>query len=246
MTKPIIGITGAQTVTSNWSPALVGTRRSYIDAILAAGGLPMLLPPVTAAQSDVLDGYFAHIDGLLIPGGGDIQPHIYGAEKHPKTDNMDALRDDSELYLARKAVATGKPLLGICRGLQVINVALGGTLIQDVPDVVGGPLGHNDSATNEDWEHMAHDLKLVPDSQLAGMLGTDRIPVNSLHHQAIGELGRGLRPVAWSDDGIIEAIEGDGPNFMIAVQCHPEALRGGADPRWQHMFDRFVARCRRG
>lgn len=245
MTKPIIGIAGSQAITSSWSPAQVGARRSYIDAILAAGGIPMLLPPVSAAQSDVLDAYFAHIDGLLIPGGGDIQPHLYGAEQHPKTDNIDVLRDESELYLARKAVATGKPLLGICRGLQVINVALGGTLIQDLPDVVGGPLGHNDSAHREDWEHMAHDLKLAPDSQLAGLLGTERIAVNSLHHQAIGELGNGLRPVAYSDDGIIEAIEGTGPNFMIAVQCHPETLRGSADPRWQAMFDRFVARCRR-
>ena len=97
MRKPIIGMTSGQTSTSDWSPVLVGVRRSYIDAIIAAGGIPMLLPPVSADKSDILDAYFDQVDGILIPGGGDIQPHLYGAEKHPKTDNIDALRDDSEL-----------------------------------------------------------------------------------------------------------------------------------------------------
>jgi putative glutamine amidotransferase len=244
MSKPIIGMTSGQTSTSSWSPLLVGVRRSYIDAIIAAGGIPMLLPPVDAGHSDILDAYFDHVDGILIPGGGDIQPHLYGADKHPKTDNIDVLRDDTELYLARKAAASGKPLLGICRGLQVINVALGGTLIQDLPDEVGGDLAHNESATREDWTHMAHTVRLEADSQLRSLLQTDTIAVNSLHHQAIGTVGTGVRPVAWTHDGVIEAIEGTGPNFMVAVQCHPETLRGEADPRWQAMFDRFVQRCR--
>ncbi len=243
MRKPLIGIAGSHAYTSTWSPPQVGARRSYIDAIIAAGGVPLLLPPVDASNHDLLDAYYDHIDGLLLPGGGDIDPVLYGAEKHPKTDNIDDLRDYSELYLARKATANGKPILGICRGLQVLNVALGGTLIQDLPDEVGGPLVHNESALKEDWLHMAHPLTLSPDSSLADMLGTTTIAVNSLHHQALGEVGQGLRAVAWSEDGVIEAVEGTGPNFIVAVQCHPETLRGAADPRWQQMFNRFVQRC---
>lgn len=243
MTKPRIGIASAQYANSSWSPVLVGHRRPYIDAILAAGGVPLLLPPVDARNHDVLDAYYACLDGLLLPGGGDIQPHLYGAEQHPKTDNIDHMRDYSELYLTRKAVQEGMPILGICRGLQLLNVALGGTLIQDIPDITGGK-AHNESATRENWLHMAHPMRIEGDSQLAHILGTTEIAVNSLHHQALDHIGTGLRPVAWSDDGIIEAVEGTGANFMVAVQCHPETLRGEADPRWQAMFDRFVARCR--
>lgn len=243
MYQPLIGITGAHYTTSTWSPRAVGARRSYVDAVIAAGGIPLLLPPVLAEHDHILATYATTIDGLLLPGGGDIDPALYGAPMHPKTDNIDAFRDYSEIYLTRAALKRGTPILGICRGLQVLNVALGGTMIQDIPDEVG-PKAHNESATREDWEHMAHPLRITADSQLAGILGTTEIAVNSLHHQALGVLGDGLRAVAWSDDGIIEAVEGSGANFMLAVQCHPEALYDHADPRWQRMFGRFVDNAR--
>lgn len=244
MRKPFIGITGSHYTTSTWSPSAVGTRRPYVDAVIAAGGVPVVMPPVLAPHDDILDAYLAHIDGLLLPGGGDIDPALYGAAVHPKTANIDAFRDYSELYLTRAAVQRGTPILGICRGLQVINVALGGTMIQDIPDEVGGPWAHNGSATREDWEHMAHPMRIEADSQLATLLGTTEMSVNSLHHQALGQLGHGLRAVAWSDDGIIEGAEGTGANFIVAVQCHPEALYDNADPRWQQMFARFVDKAR--
>lgn len=243
MQQPLIGITGAHYTTSTWSPRAVGARRSYIDAIIAAGGIPLILPPVLADNHHVLDAYAARIDGLLMPGGGDIDPALYGASLHPKTDNIDEFRDYSEIYLTRAALQRGTPILGICRGLQVLNVALGGTMIQDIPDEVG-PKAHNESATREDWEFMAHPLRISADSQLAEILGTTDMAVNSLHHQSLGALGDGLRAVAWSDDGIIEAVEGSGANFILAVQCHPEALYDNADPRWQQMFGRFVAKAR--
>jgi putative glutamine amidotransferase len=242
MHKPIIGIAVSHYPAGSWSPPVVGHRLAYIESVLQAGGVPLLLPPVTAEYHDVLDAYYAQLDGLMIPGGGDIDPSLYGAERHPKTDNIIEARDYSELYLVRKAVADGMPVLGICRGIQVINVALGGTLIQDIPDATGAE-GHNESAQREDWLHMAHAMHLESDSQLAHMLGTTTIAVNSLHHQALDRIGTGLRVVAQSDDGIVEAIESADHNFIVAVQCHPETLQGNADPRWQGMFQAFVTRA---
>jgi putative glutamine amidotransferase len=137
MRKPLIGIAGSQAYTSTWSPAQVGARRSYIDAIIAAGGVPLLLPPVDASNHDLLDAYYDQIDGLLLPGGGDIDPVLYGAEKHPKTDNIDALRDYSELYLARKATANGKPILGFAADCKCSMWHWAARSIQDLPDEVG-------------------------------------------------------------------------------------------------------------
>jgi putative glutamine amidotransferase len=163
---------------------------------------------------------------------------------HPKTTNIDAYRDYSEIALTRMAIQQQLPILGICRGLQVINVALGGTMIQDIPDQVGGPLAHGESITREDWEHMPHSMQIADDSLLARLLGTTSMPVNSLHHQALGTIGQGIRAVAWSDDGVIEAVEGTGAHFLLAVQCHPEALYNQADTRWQRMFGRFIDNAR--
>lgn len=244
MYQPIIGITGAHYATSTWSPNGVGARRSYIDAVIDAGGIPLILPPVLAPQHYLLEAYMQRLDGLLLPGGGDIDPAIYGAPKHAKTANIDEYRDYSEIALTRLAIQHNVPILGICRGLQVINVALGGTMIQDIPDEIGGPLGHAESITREDWEHMAHGMRIADNSLLARILGTTSMPVNSLHHQALGKIGDGLQAVAWSDDGVVEAVEGSGANFILAVQCHPEALYNSADQRWQQMFSRFVDKAR--
>lgn len=244
MYQPLIGITGAHYDTTHWSPKGVGARRSYIDAVIDAGGIPLILPPVLATHHTVLEAYIRQLDGLLLPGGGDIDPALYGAAMHPKTTNIDEYRDYSEIALTRMAIQLNVPILGICRGLQVINVALGGTMIQDIPDEVGGPLAHGESITRQDWEHMAHSMNIANDSLLASILGTTAMPVNSLHHQALGTIGTGIRAVAWSDDGVIEAVEGSGANFILAVQCHPEALYHNADTRWQQMFGRFVDKAR--
>lgn len=244
MHKPIIGIAVSHYPAGSWSPPIVGHRLAYIESVLMAGGVPLLLPPVTAEYHAVLDAYYAQLDGLMIPGGGDIDPQLYGAERHPKTDNILEARDYSELYLVRKAVAAGMPVLGICRGIQVINVAMGGTLIQDIPDATGAQ-AHNESAQLENWQHMAHDMLIDEQAELARMLGTTSIPVNSLHHQALDRVGDGLRVVARSDDGVVEAIESTNHNFIVAVQCHPETLQGTTDIRWQGMFKAFVDRAQR-
>lgn len=239
--KPLIGISCGTFHDRDWCPPSFGHRQTYVDAVLRAGGAPMLLPPVQ--DELILRELFSRLDGLLLAGGGDIEPARYGAEPHENLGTVDPLRDSAELPMARWAVAEGKPVLGICRGIQVINVALGGTLYQDLPSQVDGNLAHNLSYEREDWTLLAHDLRLAQDSRLRQLLGVERLLVNSLHHQAVREVAPGLRAVAWAADGVIEAVEGVGEGFVLGVQCHPEALQGGADPRWQAVFAAFVQSC---
>ncbi len=239
--KPLIGISCGTFHDRDWCPPSFGHRQTYVDAVLRAGGAPMLIPPVQ--DELILRELFSRLDGLLLAGGGDIEPARYGAEPHENLGTVDPLRDSAELPMARWAIAEGKPVLGICRGIQVINVALGGTLYQDLPSQVDGNLAHNLSYEREDWTLLAHELRLAPDSRLRQLLGVERLLVNSLHHQAVREVAPGLRAVGWAPDGVIEAVEGVGEGFVLGVQCHPEALQGGADPRWQAVFTAFVQSC---
>jgi len=242
--KPLIGISCGTFYDRDWCPPSFGHRQTYVDAILRAGGAPMLIPPVPDELT--LRLLFDRLDGLLLAGGGDIAPVNYGAEPHPNLGTIDPLRDGAELPMARWAVAEGKPVLGICRGIQVLNVALGGTLYQDIPSEIENALAHNLSYEREDWTHLAHELRLAPGSRLRQLLGVERLLVNSLHHQAVRDLAPGLRAVAWAPDEVIEAVEGVGEGFVMGVQCHPEALQGGADPRWQRLFAAFVDSCGTG
>jgi putative glutamine amidotransferase len=179
----------------------------------------------------------------LLAGGGDIAPSHYGDQPHEKLGLIDAARDDSELPIARWAVAEGKPVLGICRGIQVINVALGGTLYQDIPTQISPSLSHTLSYEREDWTYMAHAITIAPDSRFAQLMGVQAMTINSLHHQSVKDLAPGLRAVAWAPDGIVEAVEGQGEGFVMGVQCHPEALQAQADPRWQALFLAFIESC---
>jgi putative glutamine amidotransferase len=239
--KPLIGISCGTFYDRAWCPPSFGHRQTYVDAIVRAGGAPMLIPPLQ--DEATLRVLYERLDGLLLAGGGDIAPDHYGHPPHEKLGMIDPLRDSAELPMARWAVADAKPLLGICRGVQVINVALGGTLYQDIPSQIGTELQHNLSYEREDWTYLAHEIQIAPDSLLAEVMGVERMPINSLHHQAICEVAPGLRAVAWAPDGVIEALEGVGPNFVVGVQCHPEALQATADPRWQALFAAFVASC---
>lgn len=239
--KPLIGISCGTFHDRAWCPPSFGHRQTYVDAILRAGGAPLLIPPI---QDEVtLRVLYERLDGLLFAGGGDIAPVHYGAEPHTKLGLIDPLRDGAELPMARWAVAEGKPILGICRGVQVLNVALGGTLYQDIPSEIASELHHNLSYEREDWTHMAHEISIAPDSRLARLLGVDRLPINSLHHQSVREVADGLLAVAWAPDGVVEALEGAGEAFVVGVQCHPEALQAQADPRWQGVFAGFVDSC---
>jgi Predicted glutamine amidotransferases len=208
---------------------------------LQAGGAPLLIPPLLDAAT--LRTIYERLDGVLLAGGGDIAPNHYGDQPHERLGTIDPPRDLTELRLARWAAAEGKPLLGICRGVQLINVALGGSLYQDIPSQIDTTIDHNLSYTREDWTFLAHPIAIAADSRLAQMLGTTHLMINSLHHQAVRRVATGLRAVAWAPDGVIEALESEGPTFIIGVQGHPEALQATVDPRWQNLFAAFVQSC---
>jgi len=237
--KPSIGIPCATIRDKDWCPPAFGHRQSYIDAVVRVGGIPLLIPLVE--QEDVLRALYERIDGLLLAGGGDIVPDYYGETPQPSLELLDPLRDQVEIRLTRWAVAEGKPVLGICRGVQVVNVALGGTLYQDVASQLETPLAHDASHELCNWTHMAHPIRLDPASRLAHLLGAPDLLTNSLHHQSLKAIAPGLRAVGWAPDGVIEAVEGTNGQFLLGVQGHPEALEADADPRWQAMFRAFVA-----
>ncbi len=234
----LIGITARRLVDEEWCPALVGARQGYIDAIVEAGGIPVVLPPVE--DKALLRAMFERMDGILLTGGVDIAPAVYGEQPHPQLGLVQPERDAAELPLARWAVAEAKPLLGICRGIQVLNVALGGSLYQDLPAQCGVPIDHEISFKDRCWEHLAHGLALAEDSLLAELLGAAELEVNSLHHQAVKDLAPGLRVVGRSPDGVVEAVEGTSSGFVLGVQCHPEQLWQAADTRWRSVFRAFV------
>ncbi|GGM45460.1 glutamine amidotransferase [Longimycelium tulufanense] len=186
--------------------------RSYVDTVLASGGVPVLLPPLPSGAREALRA----VDALVIAGGADVDPASYRAEPHPKTTGVRPERDAWELELLREALAQDLPVLGVCRGMQVLNVAYGGTLTQHLPDDVG---------------HLEHlparalfgttEVRVTEGSRVAGMVG-DRCTVSCYHHQAVRDLGTGLTAVAWAADGTVEAVEDGNREFVIGVQWHPE------------------------
>lgn len=219
-TPPVIGVS-AYSLSARWGswdlPAVLLPRR-YTDMLAAAGAVPVLLPPI-ANVTEVLP----RLDGLVLSGGGDIDPALYGAQAHPRCGAANADRDRAEIALCQSALAAGLPLLGICRGLQVLNVALGGTLHQHLPDTVGHD-GHSPQVAG----YGTHKVSVAPATRLASILRTSEAAVPTHHHQAVDRLGAGLIATAWTDDGVIEAAETGQPgSFVIGVQWHPEA---GDDP----------------
>jgi putative glutamine amidotransferase len=230
----------------SWPPTH-GHRHSYIRAIIQAGGLPLLIPVVE--QEELIQTYYTHLDGLLLAGGKDITPDHYGEAPHEKLDTTDPTQDDLELALTRRALADQMPILAICRGIQMLNVAHGGTLYQDIGAQYTTSIDHRISLHHarenrrDDWSFPGHELQLEPDSLLAHLLATEHLHINSLHHQAIKHLGEGLRAVGHAPDGITEAVEGICEAFVVGVQCHPEALYAGSNPRWPALFTAFVAQC---
>ncbi len=214
MKKPVIGITGYSTQPN----AGVGLRRTYIDAVLHSGGLPVILPMLTQEEDAVR--LLRSIDGLLLSGGGDIDPKLFGEEKRPECNAPDVLRDACELLLARLAREMRMPVFGICRGVQVLNVAYGGTLIQDIASQCGIPCGTH--RQGEPYDALVHDVQLTPGGLLNRLTGLDRFATNSLHHQAVAALGGTLVAEAVCADGIIEAVSDSANPAIFGVQFHPE------------------------
>ncbi len=239
--QPLIGISGRLIKDTTWCPPIVGHRQGYVNAILDAGGVPVMLPPLT--DTVALRTAFERMDGILLAGGEDVAPIIYQEERHPQLGSVSSERDTAELELARWAVEEGKPVLGICRGIQVLNVALGGSLWQDLVAQCQGVQDHQIGEKAQCWDTFDHLLQLSADSQLAKLLNTTELGVNSLHHQAVKHVGRGLRVVGRAPDGVVEAVEGTGDSFVVAVQCHPEQLWQAPDPRWCNVFRAFVQAC---
>ncbi|HEY6532508.1 MAG TPA: gamma-glutamyl-gamma-aminobutyrate hydrolase family protein [Acidimicrobiales bacterium] len=215
-----IGITSTPAIHEDRRIESVNTV--FVDAIADAGGLPVLLPVLDPQVADAaLDG----IDGLLLSGGGDIDPAFYGAEPVPEVYDVDPRRDAWELALVDAALRRRIPVLGVCRGHQVLNVARGGRMIQHVP-----LLTEVDHQERERFGELIHGVRVDPDSLVASVLGTDELGVNTLHHQAVAEPGEGLRVVALSDDGLIEAVE-SADRRVIGVQWHPELLQHRPEDR---------------
>jgi len=220
-----------------WTAGGYALPDRYVSALQRAGARSVLLPPTSAAPPEEA---LAPFSGLLLAGGGDIEPAWYGAGPHPEIYGTHRERDEAELALAVTAVEMGIPVMAICRGLQVLNVAAGGTLYQHLPDVEGMHLHGRPVA----GASVHHDVKVAAGTRLAEACGRETLYCTSHHHQGIDRLGTGWVATAWSDDGLVEGIEPEaGKRWVLAVQWHPE-MTAADDPDQQALFDGFVAQAR--
>ncbi|MEK4713954.1 gamma-glutamyl-gamma-aminobutyrate hydrolase family protein [Sporosarcina sp. FSL K6-5500] len=231
--KPVIGIT--TDVQQDGENIL---KNTYVQAVIRAGGLPMIVP--VGLEQDV-EQLIEMFDGLLLSGGNDINPMLFNEEPHEYLGVVSPSRDSSELELARRMLKTGKPILGICRGLQVLNVAVGGTLYQDLYKQNDSPiLQHIQKAPNT---HCSHYVQLDKGSLLESIAGSERIQVNSYHHQSLKEVPSDFKVTGVASDGIVEAIESTDEQFVLGVQWHPEALSAAGDAVSLRIFERFISEC---
>jgi gamma-glutamyl-gamma-aminobutyrate hydrolase PuuD len=212
--KPLIGITSyAEKVQMGvWTEPSALVPLAYTKAVEVAGGRPMVIPPVHGAVEETLDA----LHGVIFSGGGDLDPELYGADAHPATDRPKPWRDKPELELLEAALARDMPVLAICRGSQLLNVARGGDLVQHLPEIVG-----HDRHKHQPGYFSDHDVSIAQESRLGSILG-EHAPVKSHHHQGMGKLGDGLRPVAWDEDGYVEGLEDPDKRFALGVLWHPE------------------------
>ena len=236
--KPIIGLTTYRKVAAQSNPIpLYALMPSYVDAIAAAGGVPVLIP--LGLDEEALQVLFERLDGILLTGGGDVDTAFYGGERPDLIDGVDTDRDRVELFLARAAYEQEKPTLAICRGHQVLNVALGGTLYEDIASLMPDASKH-DYFGEHPRTYRPHSVAIEPGSMLAEILsGSAEVQVNSLHHQGIRDLAPALAPAAFAPDGLIEAVEAPDLPFMLGVQWHPENLAPD-DPEMRAIFKTFV------
>jgi putative glutamine amidotransferase len=229
--RPIIGITTYLTSATfeNWTEDSALVPADYVRAVEVAGGRPLLVPPSKDGTDETLDV----LDGIIFSGGSDLDPATYGQDPHPETKGVVADRDRAELALLEAALGRDMPVLAVCRGSQILNVGLGGDLVQHLPDIVG-----HDDHKHTPGEYADHHVELVPETRLGSLLG-DHAPVKSHHHQGFGKIGAGLREAARAEDGTVEALEDSSRRFAFGVLWHPEA---GEDMR---LFEALVEEARR-
>ena len=221
MPAPLIGITSGRE-SEDGPVRRISVPEAYVQAVLRAGGLPVIIP-IGLAEKDYED-LRAHLSGLLLTGGGDIDPARFAGRAHARVYDIDRERDNLEISLTKLAVRSKWPFLAICRGIQVLNVAMGGSLYTDIADKFPNALRHD---YYPDWprDHSAHLVSVLPESRLAGILGTTTFPINSLHHQGLEKVAAGLCPVAFAPDSLVEAVELiDSHPFGFGVQWHPECM----------------------
>lgn len=243
--KPLIGITGAEIYNKEepWSPVTHGQSSFYVSAIVHAGGLPVILPLLD--DEKLLRELYERCDAILFAGGNDPDPQLYGEEADHTVADVSKLRDTVEVQLMRWSLDDKRPILGICRGMELLNIVRGGNLYQDIAQHLPAASNHNLSNAKKDVHHIAHNLTVQAGSKLATVLGVTTIGANTHHHQAIKKLGDGLQAVAWAEDGVIEAVEDPKQSFVIGVQSHPESLEAKTVTEWQAVFHSFVEHAAR-
>src|SRR5229473_935591 len=233
MHKPLIGI-GSDVAQKDGQRDRAFVYTTYIEALKRAGAAPVLIPPQPENAADIIEG----LDGILLAGGDDCDPSEYGEEMHPSCEPMDPRRQKNDVGLARLARQRGVPTLGICLGVQVMNVAGGGTLIQDIGSAVGTDIDH----ASEPSDRHRHNVLIEATTRLGRILGARALNVNSSHHQSVGRVADGLRVTAQAPDGVVEALEDPSLPFYLGVQWHPEDMPGEASAT--AIFGAFVDAAR--
>ncbi|MCM3710520.1 gamma-glutamyl-gamma-aminobutyrate hydrolase family protein [Sporosarcina luteola] len=230
--KPLIGIT------SNIDSTAHTLQNTYIQAVIAGGGVPFIIP--TGVESDIQQ-ITTLLDGLIISGGGDMNPHIFNEEPVPQLGNVTPERDSIEMELVRHMLTLDKPILGICRGLQVLNVAIGGTLYQDIGSQCSSPILQHDQKAKR--EYQSHAVHIEKGTILDSIAASNKIMVNSFHHQALKDVPSPLVVTGKASDGIVEAVESTEHHFVVGVQWHPEALMQNADQVSMRLFEAYMKAC---
>jgi putative glutamine amidotransferase len=231
--QPIIGITTSQS-TNSYDQPTVSLSQAYVKAIIQAGGIPVLVPSLIANEG--WRSLYNKFDGILFSGGGDISLDQFRGEPHPRIDDIEPERDRIELNFLQAAVTDGKPFLGICRGCQLMNVGMGGTLYTHIPDQLPGALDH--AYPGNMRTVLVHEVKIEEGTKIADILGEPIVHVNSHHHQGLKDIASSLRISGYAPDGLVEAIELPGHPFGVAVQWHPEWLTDQQPTR--NLFRKFV------
>ena len=234
VSAPRIGVSG---VVRRWQEAdRAAINAAYLHSVVRAGGVPLMLSQLIGAEhaARALEA----CDALLLSGGEDVDPALYGAPPAPALGPIDRARDAFEIALFRAARERGLPVLGICRGIQVINVALGGTLWQDLPSERPGPVSHDPGGARD---ARTHPVRLAPGSRVAQALGTAALSPNSFHHQGIRDLAPGLAATGWTADGLVEAVETEGDGWLLGVQWHPEEMHADAAAPERGLFAALIA-----